>query len=120
MKERDHMKTLVTLAIASLFAVTTASAEVVTKGGAARLFTAPAANGAAAVATTRPLAKPMVCAMCKSEFVTTRTPSFKGTAPALATVERHACADCGTKWVTTGHGKAKVETAVHTCVGCKG
>ena len=111
-KEKDlNMKTIVTLAIVALFAATAARAEVITKGGASALLKAPAVNaGAAATA--------MKCALCKSEFVTVKTPAFKGTAPAAATLERHACASCGTKWVASGHGKAKIDVAVHTCGGC--
>ena len=106
------MKSIVTLAIAALFAATAARAEVITKGGAAGLMKAPG------IRTEAPAAA-MLCSNCKSEFVSVKVPAFKGTAPARATVERHACASCGTKWVTTGHGKAKVQRAVHTCDGCK-
>lgn len=105
------MKTIVTLTIIALFAATAARAEVITKGGASALLkVSPVKTEAAAPA--------MKCAMCKSEFVTAKTPSFKGTAPTAVTVERHACVSCGNKWVTSGHGKAKVEVAVHTCGGC--
>ena len=107
------MKTIVTLAIVALLAATAARAEVITKGGAARLMKAPN------IRTEAPPAAAMVCLKCKSEFVSVTVPTFKGTAPATTTVERHACASCGTKWVTSGHGKAKVETAVHTCGDCK-
>ena len=108
------MKTIITLAIAVLFAATAARAEVITKGGAGGLFKGPSVRAD----TAAPAA--MLCAKCTSEFVTRTAPAFKGTAPVVSTVERHACASCGTRWVTTGHGKAKVETAVHTCAGCKG
>ena len=112
-KEKElNMKTIVTLAIAALFAATAARAEVITKGGASALLKGPAVKVGAPAAA-------MKCALCKSEFVTVKTPAFKGTAPATATLERHACAACSNKWVTTGHGKAKVEVAVHTCGGCK-
>ncbi len=112
-KERTNMKTIVTLAIVALFAATAARAEVITKGGATALVKSPT------IQTPAPVATAMVCPKCKSEFASVTAPAFKGTTPATATVERHACANCGTKWVTTGHGKAKVETAVHTCGGCK-
>ena len=105
------MKTIITLAIVALFAATAARAEVITKGGASALMKAPAVKTGAPIAA-------MKCALCKSEFVTVKAPAFKGTAPAAATLERHACASCGNKWVTIGHGKAKVEVAVHTCGGC--
>jgi hypothetical protein len=107
------MKTIVTLAIVALFAATAARAEVITKGGAAGLMKAPN------IQTEAPAAVAMLCPKCKSEFASVTVPTFKGTAPATATVERHACAGCGNKWITSGHGKAKVETAVHTCGGCK-
>ena len=107
------MKTIVTLAIVALFAATAAHAEVITKGGATGLMKAPNTR------TEAPIAAAMSCSKCKSEFVSLTVPTFKGTAPATATVERHACASCGNTWVTSGHGKAKVETAVHTCGSCK-
>jgi len=107
------MKTITTLAIVALFATTVAGAEVITKGGAAQLAKAPYSP----TATTAPAAMP--CPNCKSQFVTVTAPTFKGSAPSTATVERHACPNCETKLVTSGHGKAKVETATHSCGGCK-
>jgi hypothetical protein len=113
-KKELNMKTIVTLAIVALFAATVAGAEVVTKGGATGLM--KASN----IRTEAPIAAAMLCSKCKSEFASVTVPAFKGTtAAATATVERHACAGCGNKWVTSGHGKAKVETAVHTCGDCK-
>jgi hypothetical protein len=109
-KELD-MKTIVTLTIVALFAATAARAEVITKGGASALLKAP-------VVKTEAAPPAMKCAMCKSEFVTIKASSFKGTTPTSVLVERHACTSCGNKWVTSGHGKAKVELAVHTCGGC--
>jgi hypothetical protein len=105
------MKTIVILAIGALFAATAARAEVITKGGASALLKASPVKAEAA-------APAMKCAMCKSEFVTVKTPAFKGSSPTSVTVERHACVSCGTKWVTSGNGKAKTEVAVHTCGGC--
>ena len=107
------MKTTITLAIVALLAATAARAEVITKGGAAGLMNAPALVPIAKAAPA------MKCAACTSEFVTVKVPTFKGTVPETAIAERHACKTCGTKWVTTGHGKAKVEAAVHTCRDCK-
>jgi hypothetical protein len=107
------MKTIVTIALATLVAAFAAQAEVITKGGAADLAISPT------VRTEAPAAKAMNCGMCKSEFAKVETPTFKGTAPTVVTVERHACPTCGTKWVSAGHGKAKVESAVHTCGSCK-
>jgi DNA-directed RNA polymerase subunit RPC12/RpoP len=111
-KEKDlNMKTIITLAIVALISATAARAEVITKGGASALMKAPTAKAGTPVAA-------MKCATCKSEFVTVKVPTFKGSAPETSLVERHACTSCGTKWVTTGHGKAKVEVAKHTCGGC--
>jgi uncharacterized protein with PIN domain len=107
------MKTITTLAIAALFATTVAGAEVITKGGAAQLAKAPYTRTETAAPAVMP------CPNCKSEFATVTAPTFKGSAPATATVERHACSNCQTKMVTSGHGKAKVETAAHSCGGCK-
>ena len=108
------MKTITTLAIAALFATTVAGAEVITKGGAAGLMKAPS------VRTETPVSAAMPCPKCKSEFVEVKVPASKGTPPTTTTVVRHACPDCGTKWVSSGHGKGKQETAVHTCPKCKG
>ena len=106
------MKTkLITAVILAFFATTVARAEVIFKGGASGLMKAP-------VTRAEKAAPAMNCAPCKSEFVTVKVPTFKGTVPATALIERHACASCGTKWLTTGHGKAKVDVAVHTCGGC--
>jgi len=111
-KEKDeNMKTIITLAIVALLSATAAGAEVITKGGASALMKSPTVKAGAPAAA-------MKCALCKSEFVTVKTPEFKGTGSGAATVERHACASCGNKWVTSGHGKAKVELAMHTCGGC--
>lgn len=104
---------MLTLTVLALFTAVGARSEVVTKGGATQLL--PTST----VRATAPAAPAMSCPACKSEFATVTAPTFKGTERATATIERHACLDCGTKWVTTGHGKAKVETAVHTCRGCK-
>ena len=107
------MKQIITIAVATLVVAFAAQAEVVTKGGAAGLVKSPAVRSEA------PAAKTMGCTMCKSEFAKVPALTFKGTAPAAVTVERHECPTCGTKWVSTGHGKAKVESAVHTCGSCK-
>lgn len=107
------MKTIIALTIATLFAATAARAEVVTKGGATGLTKAPA------VQTQAPVRIAMDCAKCKSEYVALTRRGFKGAAPVTTTVERHGCAACGNKWITSGHGKAKVETAIHTCNDCK-
>lgn len=105
------MKTIITLAIVALLSATAARAEVITKGGASALLKASALKAGTPVAAMR-------CAACKSDFVTVKVPTFKGSTPETALVERHGCASCGSKWVTTGHGKTKVEAAVHTCGGC--
>jgi transposase-like protein len=106
------MKTIIALTIATLFTATAVRAEVVTKGGATGLTKAPT------IQTQAPVRIAMQCPKCKSEFVAVTGPSFKGAASVTATVERHDCASCGNKWITSGHGKAKVETAIHTCNGC--
>lgn len=111
------MKTIITLAIATILAATVTWADGGNanhpKGGASGLMKAPA------VRTETPAAAPMNCPKCKSDFVKVTTPAPKGNAPVTSIVERHACADCGTKRVSTGTGKARVETVVHTCGGCK-
>jgi hypothetical protein len=109
-KQRTNMKTTIALAIAMLIATAT-HAEVVTKGGG--LAKGPRVSPGKASVT-----KTMNCPKCTSEFVTIPQATFKGSAPVATTVERHACNECGTKWVTHGHGKAKVEMAVHTCGNC--
>jgi len=110
-KGKRNMKTIITLAIAALISATAARADVTAKGGATALMKAGDVKAGAPVAA-------MKCATCKSEFVTVKVPTFKGSAPATSLLERHACASCGNKWATTGHGKAKADVAVHTCGGC--
>jgi hypothetical protein len=110
--ELKIMKTILTLAIAILLSATVSRADVLTKGGVSALAKGPSVS----VGTAAPAMK---CAGCKSEFATVSAPNFKGSAPVASTVERHGCASCGTKWVTTGHGKAQVVKAVHTCGDCK-
>ena len=110
-KEKElNMKTIITLTIVALLSATAARADVITKGGGSAPLRAPTVKAATPAAT-------MKCALCKSEFVSVKVPSFKGS-PSSVTVERHACASCGNKWVTSGDGKAKVEVAKHTCGGC--
>lgn len=110
-EKEENMKTIITLAIVALVSTTAARAEVITKGGASALLKAPTVTDGTPIAA-------MKCATCKSEFVTVKLLTFKGSTPETALIERHACASCGNKWVTAGHGKAKVEVAVHTCGGC--
>src|ERR1043166_9306106 len=110
-KKQQNMKTIITLVIATLISATAVRADVISKDGASALSKAPAVRAEAS-------APAMKCATCKSEFVTIKAPVFKGTAPTTAILERHACTSCGTKWVTTGNGKARTEVAVHTCGGC--
>jgi len=107
-RERKNMKTILTLTVVGLISLA-ASAEVATKGGASGLMKAPPTKTGAQVTE-------MKCALCKSEFVNVKVLSFKGS-PSSVLVERHGCVLCSNEWVTTGHGKAKTEVAVHTC--CK-
>ena len=74
------MKTIITLSIAALFAATAASADVITKGGAAGLMKAPS------VRTETPAPAAMACPKCKSEFVAVDVPASKGTAATTTTV----------------------------------
>lgn len=108
------MKSYLAIGLVTMLAATAARAEVMTKGGAAGLFNAPATRSAA---TAIPRSGCGAC--CKSEFRTLTVPTFKGTTPRTVTVENHACPNCGTEWVSSGHGKARTETAVHACGGCK-
>ena len=105
------MKTILTTALVAVVIALGVRADVISKGGASALVKAPAVSTEAAPT-------PMKCGMCKSEFATVQTPASKGTAPTASTVEKHGCASCVTTFNTTGHGKAKVETAVHGCNGC--
>lgn len=116
-KEKEHtMKSYLAIGLITVLAATAARAEVVTKGGAAGLFSAPATRSTPAAAPTG-----SACgACCKSEYRTVTVPTFKGTTPRTVAVEDHACSSCRTKWVASGHGKARTETSVHACGGCKG
>jgi len=96
----------------ALALVTSAQADVKTKGGASELvrFT-PAASAPAEVI--------MACPKCKSEFAV-RTDHFaRGiTKPAVIT-ESHLCDKCGTTLQTVGRGKQAIQVALHTCATCK-
>ena len=105
------MKTILATALIALVITLGTRAEVISKGGSSALLKAPAGATAAAPAA-------MKCGMCKSEFATITTSGSKGTTPSVSKVERHGCAACTTSHVTTGQGKAKVETAVHGCKSC--
>ncbi len=106
--------TTITIAMATFIAATAAFADITAKGGATAL-----SKGTVVQPGNAAPAAAMNCPKCKSQMATVAVPGFKANEPKMATIQRHGCGDCGTKWVTTGHGKAKVETAVHTCGGCK-
>ena len=111
------MKTLRNIIIgaslaAALALVTSAQADVKTKGGASDLL--KKAEPVSAPATTV-----MACPKCKSEF-TVRTDTFaRGAVKPTAIVEKHLCDKCGTKLTTVGTGKQAKQLAMHTCTTCR-
>ena len=61
----------------------------------------------------------MSCPKCKDTYATVVEKTFKAVKPEeLKTMNIHLCAACDTKIVTTGQGKAAVDTVVHTCKTC--
>ena len=110
------MKTLRNIIIGSTVAValtliTSAEADVKTKGGATELMKKlEPASAPAAVA--------MACPKCKSEF-TVRTDRFaRGVSKPTTIAENHLCDKCGTLLQTVGHGKQAKQLAFHTCATC--
>ncbi|MCI0747579.1 MAG: hypothetical protein L0Y58_19410 [Verrucomicrobia subdivision 3 bacterium] len=111
------MKTLRNIIIGTsmglmLMLVTSAQADVKTKGGASELMK-PSAPASA------PAAIAMKCPKCKSEFAV-RTDRFaRGATKPTAIVENHLCEKCDTKLTTIGRGKQATQLALHTCASCK-
>ena len=96
----------------ALALVTSAQADVTTKGGASELmrFTPPASVRVEVA---------MACPKCKSEF-TVRTDRFaRGVTKPAVIMENHLCDKCGTALQTVGRGKQAVQVALHTCATCK-
>ena len=95
------------------------------KGGATKQLEL---SGTRVVAQSEPdQFKPMTCMNCNDKVVQTRANlATKGggamtlLAKGIPTrdVSTHQCEACGTKWTLSGHGKAKVRTATHTCASC--
>ena len=96
----------------ALALVTSAQADVKTKGGASELMkTSEPASAPANLA--------MTCPMCKSEF-SIRTDRFaRGVTKPTALAENHLCDKCGTTLQTAGRGKQATQLALHTCASCK-
>lgn len=62
--------------------------------------------------------KPMSCAKCKDEYVTRVDRTARGANKTTITVANHLCGGCNNEWIVSGHGKAKISTAAHTCTSC--
>lgn len=99
------------LAVAWLL-VSSAQADVITKGGASELIKK-------AEPVSAPASTVMACPKCKSEF-TVRTDTFaRGSTKPTTIVEKHLCGKCATELTTTGTGKQAKQLALHTCVTCR-
>lgn len=96
----------------ALTLVTSAQAEVKTKGGASDL-----------VKKTEPVSAPaeiaMLCPKCKSEFSVKTDPFVRGVIKPSVIAEKHLCDKCGTTLQTVGRGKQATQVALHTCANCK-
>lgn len=103
------MKTLTTTLslVAVLSLMTSANAEVITKGGAGALTRGPAVRSESNAA--------MTCEKCKPTFATRAERAPKGGELRFVFVENHGCASCKTTIVTRGEGKAKADVAKHEC-----
>jgi hypothetical protein len=96
----------------TLALVTSAQADVKTKGGAFELMK-----------KSEPVSAPaqiaMTCPKCKSEF-SVRTDRFaRGVTKPTVITENHLCDKCGTTLQTVGRGKQATQLALHTCASCK-
>ena len=111
------MKTLRNIIIgtglaAALALITSAEADVKTKGGASELLKK-------AEPISAPASTVMACPKCKSEF-TVRTDNFaRGSTKPAAIVEKHLCSKCATELTTVGTGKQARQLALHTCATCR-
>ena len=55
------------------------------------------------------------CALCTDTLISVVDKGTKGPNHLVTKMSRHNCADCDTKIVTEGTGKAKKDVAMHTC-----
>ena len=96
----------------ALTLVTSAQAEVKTKGGASDLMK-----------KIEPVSAPadvaMVCPKCKSEFSVKTDRFARGVTKPTVIAEKHLCDKCGTTLQTVGRGKQATQVALHTCANCK-
>ena len=110
------MKTLRNIIIGTgmtlaLALVTSAQADVKTKGGASELMRAtPPASAPAEIA--------MACPKCKSEFTVRADRFARGVTKPIAILENHLCDTCGTTLTTVGRGKQAKQLALHNCAKC--
>lgn len=96
----------------ALTLVTSAQADVKTKGGATDL-----------IKKTEPVSAPaqivMTCPKCKSEFSVKTDRFARGVTKPTVIAEKHLCDKCGTVLKTVGQGKQAKQVALHTCASCK-
>jgi len=111
------MKTLRNIIIGSSLAValaliTSAQADVKTKGGASELLKK-------AEPVSAPASTVMACPKCKSEFAVRTDKLARGSTKPTTIVEKHLCGKCATELTTVGTGKQAKQLALHTCVTCR-
>ena len=96
----------------ALALVTSAQADLKTKGGASELMkpSAPASV---------PATIAMACPKCRSEFSVGVDRFARGVTKPTAIAENHLCDKCGTTLQTVGRGKQAFQLALHTCGACK-
>jgi hypothetical protein len=96
----------------ALTVVTSAQADVKTKGGASQLMK-----------RSEPVSAPaevaMICPKCKSEFSVRSDRFARGATKPTAIVGKHLCQKCDTALTTVGTGKQAKQLALHTCANCK-
>ena len=113
------MKTIMTrslffasVAIATL-AVSAPNVSLADGKGASKLMFGPANTLATAGAPINPT---MSCPRCKDAYTRVMETSSKGArSEASRTVATHMCPTCSTKITSSGAGKAKTDTVVHSC-----
>jgi len=95
------------------------------KGGATRLL--ELSGTLISVTSDSPQFKHMTCANCRDQVVEVRANLATKGAGAMTLlakgipmreVSTHQCKDCVTNWSSSGHGKAAIRTATHTCASC--
>ena len=111
LKSTARISAILVIAAATVSLVSAASSE----KGAERLVALTKASKAPEVATAPAMMPAHRCPSCTDTLVTIVDNTTKGPNHEVRKVARHGCADCQTRIVTEGVGKAKHDVTIHTC-----